>query len=371
VKQPRALRHLAPALASLRAQGLLREDRGPLPEGLSFCSNDYLGLARTGAAAAPGGAGASRLVDGDRAEHRALEKALASWLDADAALCFSSGYAANVGALSALVQPGDRVVSDARNHASIIDGIRLSRGDVRVVAHNDLAAVRVALERPAGQRAWVVTESYFSMDADTPDLAGLRALCDEMDAALVVDEAHAIGVLGPQGRGLCADRGITPDVLVGTLGKALGAAGAFVAGSETLRTWLWNRARSFVFSTGLAPVVAATALRNLRDAQAADDLRATVAARASELRAGLRERGVDPPGYGHVVPWILGEPARATEAAARLREQGFLVQAIRPPSVPQGTARLRLTASARQSADDIRALFECVDRVLPWVRRSS
>ncbi len=175
-------------------------------------------------------------------------------------LVFSSGYAANVGLMSSLPRPGDLVVSDALNHASIIDGIRLSKCRVAVVPHLDVGAVETALRDRGAGRAFVVTESYFSMDADSPDLGALRALCDRHGAALVVDEAHAVGVLGPGGAGLCAEQGVVPDALVGTFGKAFGAAGAFVAGCEALTRWLWNSARSFVISTGMSPVVAAAAL---------------------------------------------------------------------------------------------------------------
>jgi 8-amino-7-oxononanoate synthase len=369
------MRHLAPALEALRAQGLLRDDRGIRGGGVSFCSNDYLGLAGRSASSpeARAGAGASRLVDGDREEHRVLELALAGWLETASALLFSSGYAANVGALSALVGADDLVVSDELNHASIIDGVRLSRARVVVVRHAQLEPVREALRaRRPGARAWVVTESYFSMDADGPDLGALRALCDEEDAALFVDEAHALGVLGPGGRGLCAEAGIVPDVLVGTLGKALGAGGAFVAGSAELRAWLWNRARSFVFSTGLSPALAATALAHLRIVRDGDALRSQVADRARALREGLLARGAAPLGRGHVVPWVLGAPERASRAAEALRGSGFVVQGIRPPSVPGGTARLRLTASARHSEADVEALLGAIDdEVLPWLRRSS
>ena len=208
----------------------------------------------------------------------------------------------------------------------------------------------------------MVTESYFSMDADSPDLAGLRAACDEHDAALVVDEAHALGVLGPEGRGLCAEADVEPDVLVGTLGKALGAGGAFVAGSADLVAWLWNRARSFVFSTGLSPALAASALGSLRRAQGDAALRATTLERAAQLRGGLARLGLRPLGYGHVVPVVVGDSRDAVRLAARLAEQGFAVRAIRPPSVAEGTARIRFTASASQTPEDVDRLLDALGK---------
>jgi len=228
---PPALAFLAARLDELEAADLLRK---PLPSrtapGLSFCSNDYLGLASRRAPDAPLGAGASRLVSGNTDEHRQLEGALAEWLGVAKALVFTSGYAANVGTLAALASRDDTILSDALNHASLVDGARLSRAEIVVYPHLDVAAVRAALASRTQRRCWVVTESYFSMDADSPDLRALRVACDEAGAGLIVDEAHALGVFGPEGRGLCAQEGVEPDVLVGTLGKAFGAGGAFVAG---------------------------------------------------------------------------------------------------------------------------------------------
>src|SRR6185369_8021158 len=269
----------------------------PIPaERLQLCSNDYLGYAADPwpeAGEAPSGAGASRLVTGNHAEHERAEATLAEWLGGEAALLFSSGYAANVGVLSSLAGPGDVIVSDGLNHASIIDGCRLSGATVRVVPHLAARAVEAALiEAKGARRRWVVTESYFSMDGDTPDLAGLRAICDAHDAALLVDEAHAIGVFGPRGRGLCAEAGIAPDVLVGTGGKALGLHGAFVVGSAPLRRWLWNRARSFVFSTGVSPSLASALASRAHRVAADDPARARLAALSMRLRTGLAELGI-------------------------------------------------------------------------------
>jgi 8-amino-7-oxononanoate synthase len=372
VKQgtPPALQFLDEALAEATRQHLLR-DRPParLADPVSFCSNDYLGLASRVAPPAPGGAGASRLVSGERPQHVELERTVAELVRLPEALAFSSGYAANVGLLSALAGPGDRVISDALNHASIIDGIRLSRARAVVVQHLDLTAVEAALREPGPGRAFVVTESYFSMDADAPDLAALRHLCDRYGAALLVDEAHALGVLGPAGAGLCAEAGVIPDALTGTFGKAFGAAGAFVAGSPSLIAWLWNSARSFVFSTGISPVVAAAALAGVKAAQAHPGRRERALAAAGELRRGLGALGVAPLGFGQIVPWVIGEPGAAVELARALVEAGFDVRAIRPPSVPRGTARLRLTVTANHATADIERLLEATGRLLQAVAR--
>jgi 8-amino-7-oxononanoate synthase len=335
VKQgtPPALSFLDDALTHARTEGLLRVRQGPpSPDRLCLCSNDYLGLADRPAVTEATGAGASRLVAGERAIHRHLEAAAAELVSQPAALVFTSGYAANVGLLSCLAGPQDLIVSDALNHASIIDGARLSRAQVRVVPHLDVEATARALADPPDGRAFVVTESYFSMNADSPDLAALRRVCDAHGAALIVDEAHALGVLGPAGSGLCAQAGVRADALVGTFGKAFGAGGAFVAGCESLVAWLWNRARSFVFSTGVSPVLAAGALDGLRRARMEPDRREAVLARATRLRAGLGALGLRLLGHGPIVPWVVGEPRRAVRLADALVAKGIDVRAIRPPS---------------------------------------
>lgn len=369
---PNPLGHLDDELSDLDRAGLLRTPPAAAPpEGaLVLCSNDYLGYGALGLpelAGAPAGAGASRLVSGTHPAHLEAEREIAAWLGAEAALLFSSGYAANVGLLAALARPGDVIVSDALNHASLIDGCRLSGASVSIVPHLDAAAVERALAQAAGaRRRWVVTESLFSMDGDTPDLARLRAACDGHDAALVVDEAHAVGVLGPRGAGLCAEAGVHADVRVGTLGKALGLHGAFVAGSATLRTYLWNRARSFVFSTGISPAVAAAAVDRVRRAAADDEGRRRLQAAADRLRAGLAELGarILPGARGPILPWILETPAAAVGLSRRLAERGVLVQAIRPPTVPRGTSRLRITASAALSSADLERALGAFGEVL-------
>lgn len=359
---------LEAALSTLAGQGLLREpDRalqGVRPDLLLACSNDYLGLgaahvSRETPLRARLGARASRLVHGTHPEHLELEAALADWVAKPAALLFSSGYAANVGTLGALCDRDDFIVSDRLNHASLVDGCRLSRATVAIVDHCDHEAVARQLDAARSARArWVVVESYYSMDGDSPNLTRLRQLCDDHDAHLYVDEAHALGVFGPDGAGLCSAKGVVPDVLVGTLGKSVGLAGAFVAGSEALRRWLWNRARSFVFSTGTPPVLAELLLSHVQAARAASGPRERLALNAEALRTKLLARGISLPSESHgpIVPILVGDSERSLDVAQRLLEAGILVQAIRPPTVPQGTARLRITVTAAMTHADIERL---------------
>lgn len=375
------LAFLVDALKDLDRRELLRAPAEAEEDGaLSFCSNDYLGLAASTLGGHAAGSGASRLIAGERREHRALEEDLAAFVGLEASLLFTSGYAANVGALSALVRPEDFVVSDALNHASIIDGLRLARAGVHVAPHADVGAVRAALRgRRPGQRAWVVVESYYSMDADGPDLGALREACTAEGAALYVDEAHALGVLGPHGAGLCAEACIVADVVVGTLGKSLGAQGAFVAGKAALRAWLWNRARSFVFSTGLSPALAAASRVALARVRGEPERRARVARSAARLRAGIEAAGVRAVsrleerrhegervllGHGHVVPVVCGSEAGALHLASGLCERGVAVRAVRPPTVPEGTARVRLTVTSKLTDDDVDRAVEAFQRAL-------
>ncbi len=363
MKHP-GLAHLEAELEALRAAERLRERPAPLPPGsVSFSTNDYLGLAAESVPPeGPAGAGASRLVAGERDAHASLEDAVARFVGAEAALVFSSGYAANVGMVSALVGPDDLVVSDALNHASLIDGMRLARARVVVTPHLDPNAVERALASRTERRAWVVTESYFGMDADVAPLAALRELCDRHGAALLVDEAHALGVLGPEGRGLATEAGVVPDAIVGTFGKSFGAQGAFVAGSTTLTRWLWNRARSFVFSTGISPALASIAEHQLRRSQREPWRRERVLGHAARLRARLQELGLRvgeraATTVGPIVPWVLGSEREALAAQDRLRERGLHVVAIRPPTVPVGTSRIRLATSAAHTEADLDRLL--------------
>jgi 8-amino-7-oxononanoate synthase len=334
---------------------------------IDVCSNDYLGYARASVSRetfGDVGSGASRLINGTRASHRALESELAGWVGTSDTLVFSSGYAANVGVLSAVVGPGDLIVSDELNHASIIDGCRLSRARVVVVPHRNVDAVERALEGAnPDEAAWVVTESYFSMDGDSPDLPRLRAVCDARGAALYIDEAHALGVFGPEGAGLCRSTGVRPDVLVGTLGKAVGVQGAFVAGASDVLDYVWNRARSFVFSTGMSPVLADLALTNVRRIRADDGARARLRAYSTQL-CELLGPNVVPAGSGPIFPIVLGSPDRALSAVDVLRANGFRAIAIRPPTVPSGACRLRVSLNATLADEDIPRLAAAIRQCL-------
>ncbi len=370
----RAQSLLETTLKSLKEGGLLREpDNGVRDEVagaaaalgvhvLDASSNDYLGLGENHVSRetlSPSGAGASRLIYGTRDEHVDLEMALANWVGAESALLFSSTYAANLGLVSALGVEGTLVISDAANHASLIDGARLAKAEVRIVPHLDLDAVRDELRRAArAMSVWVVTESYFSMDGDGPDLGALRGLCDESDAFLIVDEAHALGVFGPEGAGLCASARVRPDATVGALGKAVGSHGGFVAGSDSLRRYLWNKARSFVYSTALSPAHAQRALEQVRATRAADAAREQLTQNAAQLRTALSGQGLElvPRSFGPIVSVVLGASERALGAAAALRERGILAQAIRPPTVRSGSARLRFTVKSTFSGEDIARL---------------
>jgi 8-amino-7-oxononanoate synthase len=341
-----------------------------------FCSNDYLGLrqdprivrAMELAARAHGvGSGASRLVSGDLDAHTQAERALADHAGCEDALLFSSGFAANVGALPALAGADDVVFSDALNHASLVDGCRLSRARTVVFAHGDVEdlAEHVNRARPF-RRGWVVTESVFSMDGDRAPLAALRALADREGLGLYIDEAHGLGVLGPEGRGEAFAQGIHPDVLVGTLGKALGAAGAFIAGPTPLRDWLWNRARSFVFSTGPSVANAAAAAEAVavlqHDPAPLDTLRENI----TRMRNEMRLRGIPIGGEPGVpiVPVVLGDDQRAVRVSEALLARGLFVSAIRPPTVPAETARLRITVSAAHTTHEIESLCHALSEVL-------
>jgi 8-amino-7-oxononanoate synthase len=367
-------------LAALNAAGRLRVPRvveglhGPhvVVDGkpvINFASNDYLSLAgdprlvRAAAAAlddAGTGAGASRLIVGNHREHVALEEALADWLRVGGVQLFTSGYAANVGVLGALLGAGDVVFSDELNHASIIDGCRLSRAEIVVVPHRDLRALDAQLALHRGRRRLIVSETLFSMDGDVADVPALAALAKRHDAALMLDEAHAIGVRGPEGRGLAAEHGVMPDILVGTCGKALGGAGAFAATTRAIADLLWNRARSLVFSTGLPPAVAAgvrAAIELVRGSEG-DDRRRAVARNARELRRRVSGLGGD--ALSAIAPLVVGDDRAVMVLSARLFEAGLFVQGIRPPTVPAGTARLRVSVSSRHSDNDLAALEDAL-----------
>jgi 8-amino-7-oxononanoate synthase len=290
------------------------------------------------------------------AAHRALEHELALFSGQAGALLFSTGYAANVGTIPALVGPGDIVFSDALNHASLIDGARLSRARIVIYRHADPddLADKLARQRGEGRVALIVSESLFSMDGDRAPLAALGALAQRHDAGLMIDEAHALGALGPEGRGLLALAGVRPDVTIGTLGKAFGGQGAFAAGSQPVVDLLRNRARSFVFSTAPAPALAAAALAALPLVRAADALRARLSDHARTLRKGLSELGYQVlPGDSAIIPVLVGGCEPTMALSQRLLERGVFVHGIRPPTVPQGAARLRVVPSAAHTEQDL------------------
>jgi len=329
---------------------------------LDLSSNDYLSLAsdpRLVAAAqaaadeAGVGAGASRLIVGNHRLHEELEGSIAEWLRTGAARLFGSGYAANVGTLSALLGPGDVVFSDELDHASIIDGCRLAKAQIVVFPHRDLAALDEQLRTHTARRRMVVSESLFSMDGDLADVEGLAALAKKHGAAFMLDEAHAIGARGPEGRGVAAELGVVPDLLVGTCGKALGGYGAFVATSPAISKLLWNRARSLVFSTALPPMISAAVIAAIGIVRSSegDVRRQNLASRSMQLRARIRGLG------GHadsaIAPLVIGDDARVMEISARMYERRVFVQGIRYPTVPEATARLRISLSAGHSAADI------------------
>lgn len=374
---------LATELAALEEAGLRRHLRalaGPpdaevVVDGrrlLHFASNNYLGLAsdprlRAAATAAVErwgcGTGASRLITGHTELHAEVERRLAAWKGSEAALLFPSGYQANVGTIAALVGRGDHVYSDALNHASIVDGCRLSRATVHVYPHADVDALaRQLATTPRGGRRLIVTDSVFSMDGDRTPLPALVAAAEAYHSWLMVDEAHAAGVLGPSGAGLAEACGVADRITVhmGTLGKALGSAGAYVAGSRELIDLLVNRARTFVYTTGLVPAAVAAAGAALDVVAAEPERRATVLAHAETLRRGFRALGLDARGDTQIVPVVVGDNARALALAAALLARGVLVTAIRPPTVPHGTARLRVAPMATHTPAQIARLLDTV-----------
>ncbi len=378
-------------LDQLRARGL-RRHLEPLesPQGaviriggeelINFSSNDYLGLAgdlRLIEAAMRGlrqhgvGAGASRLLVGDSTAHHSLEEKLAAWMNSESALLFNTGYAANSGIPSALCQAGDAIFSDALNHASLVDGCRLSRATTVVYPHGDAKALARLLRSTPARRRLVCTESVFSMDGDRAPLADIVELCHRHRAALLVDEAHALGVLGRSGAGLCEELGIADDVdvRVGTLGKALGVFGAFAATSGPVAELLVNCARPLVFSTSLPPAICAAAERAVDLVVSQSELRSRLWLNVQQFSNGLRKLGIPAQPRSTIFPIILEEPARVVEAAHQLRKRGVLAKPIRPPTVPAGTSRLRFSICASHRPEQIElALGSLRELEIPSVR---
>jgi 8-amino-7-oxononanoate synthase len=342
---------------------------------LNLSSNDYLGLSQDprliGAAqdAAAGwgvGAGASRLVAGHLALHREVEDHLAHFKETEAAVIFSAGYMANLGTISALVGPGDTVFCDRLNHASIYDGIKLSGATLARFPHRDLNRLEDLLQKTGSGRKFIITDSVFSVDGDLAPLKDLVDLKDRHGAVLMVDEAHATGVLGPQGAGLAEELGLTQrvEVHMGTFSKALGSLGGYVAGDQRLIDYLHNRARSFIYSTALPPPVLGAISAALHLVVQEPERRRYLLAEAKAFREGLTQAGFDLLGSEtQIVPVLVGENALTLELAARLRERGLLAVAFRPPTVTPGRARVRFSLSAAHSRDDLAAARKAITEV--------
>jgi 8-amino-7-oxononanoate synthase len=338
---------------------------------INFASNDYLGLAadpRLAAAAVAAcqttgvGRGSSPLICGRSTIHAELERRLAEFEQAEAALLFPSGFAANAGVVPALADRGDAIFADAKNHASLIDGCRLSRAETHVYRHNDPAhlAELLAAHAPTARRTLIVIDTLFSMDGDVAPLAEIAALARRYDAMLLVDEAHATGVFGPQGRGLVEPAGVEQEGLVriGTLSKALGAAGGFVVGPQPLIDYLANRARSYVFSTAQPASTAAAALVALDVIAAEPQRRTQLLTAAANLRERLQAAGWNTgDSASQIIPIKVGAPAAALTLSQRLRRAGFWVPAIRPPSVPPGESLLRLSLTANHTPEMVDGLL--------------
>jgi 8-amino-7-oxononanoate synthase len=378
-------------LTDLRGQGLLRElRRVDSPPGtriligghtlLNFSSNDYLGLAndarlKHAAIEAVGrfgaGAGASRLICGSLAAHHELEEALAHFKATEAALSFSSGYATAVGAIGALLGKNDIVILDKLVHACIVDAARLSGAKIRVFAHNDLNDLEAKLKWTekvqTAPHVLIVTESIFSMDGDAAPLAEMVALKEKYGAWLMVDEAHATGLYGKNGRGLAEESGVSDriEVQMGTLGKALGASGGYICGSRTLIDFLINRARSFIFSTAPVPAAAAAATAAIQFVQtsAGGKRRKTLWERCEQLNSKLKAKNSN--FRSAIIPVRMGGEAKAVAAAAQLRGQDIFVPAIRYPTVARGQARLRVTLTAAHSSADISQLIHALKTLDP------
>lgn len=349
-------------------------------EFINFSSNDYLGLAGhpalgQAARSAVGqfgvGSGASRLICGSLQPHHELESVLAKWQGTESALVFSTGFAAAQGVLTSLLGQGDVVILDKKAHASMIDAAKLSDATLRVFRHNDLENLEKLLQWAAdrGGRVLVASESVFSMDGDHAPLAGIVELKERYGAWLMLDEAHAVGLYGPLGQGLAAADGLGEriEIRMGTLGKAVGAAGGFICGSRRLTELLVNKARSFIFSTAPSPAlsVAARAGVELIQAEEGKALRQQLWQRVNELRLGAGSLGWETPAEpSAILPLIVGGEAKAVATMERLREAGFFIPAIRYPTVPRNEARLRVTLSASHSVEDIQQLVNALGQAV-------
>ena len=378
---------LREALEKRRADGLYRSRRvtdgrqGPelVVDGrrmLAFCSNDYLGLAadprladalRRGVDRYGVGAGAAHLISGHSQAHHALEEELAAFTGRERALLFSTGYMANLGVISALLGRSDTLFEDRLNHASLIDGGRLSRATFKRYAHADVAGLRARLADARGRRL-VATDGVFSMDGDIAPLADLAAAAAEHAAWLMVDDAHGLGVLGPQGRGSVVAAGLGQDevpVLMGTLGKALGTAGAFVAGSADLVETLIQHARPYIYTTAMPAAVAEATRMALRVAADEEWRRERLFGLVQRFRHGAQKIGLTlMESQTPIQPILLGDTATANRWSEGLQREGILIGAIRPPTVPEGAARLRVTLSAAHTAEQVEVLLSVLGEIV-------
>jgi 8-amino-7-oxononanoate synthase len=345
-------------------------------EVINFSSNNYLGIANHSALASAAkeaidrygcGSGASRLISGNMTLHEELENQLAEFKGTEAALVFNSGFQANTGILSTLAGEGDAILSDELNHASIIDGCRLSRAKTIVYVHCDLGQLEEALKQAGScRRKLIVTETIFSMDGDEAPLTGIVELAEKYDAAVMVDEAHATGIFGPGGAGVVSKLGLVDRVLVqmGTLGKALGGFGAYVAGSQALRDLLINRCRSFIFTTSLPPAIMAMAMAAIDLVEREPERREALWNNCRLLSDGLKKMGFS---LGEIqspiLPLIIGDADKCMQFSEQLLERGVFAQGIRPPTVPPGTSRLRITLMATHTREHIQIALDAFKEV--------
>jgi 8-amino-7-oxononanoate synthase len=343
---------------------------------VDFSSNDYLGLSAHPAVVAAArealarygvGAGASRLMSGDLALHHELEEAVAEFKGTEAALVFTSGYQANTAVIPALVDRHDAVFADGLSHASLLDGVLLSRAKLIRFRHNDPGDLTALLEKHRGKftRALIITESIFSMDGDRAPLAEFVELKNRYDCRLYVDEAHATGVFGSHGQGCVGADGLTGqvDFVMATFSKALGGLGACLASSRLVVDYLVNAARGFIYTTALPPVILAANLAALSVCREEAGLGASLLERAGCFRTALRERGWDARGECQIVPVLVGESARALDLSAALAARGFRVLAVRPPTVPEGAARLRFSLCSAHTGEQLQAVLEALENI--------
>jgi glycine C-acetyltransferase len=384
---------IAQELQALKEAGLYRTlrriegEQGPTlviegREVLNFCSNNYLGLANHPALRAAAkeaidlygcGSGASRLISGNMELHERLEQSIARLKGTETALLFNSGYQANTGLMSCLAAEGDTIFSDALNHASIIDGCRLTRARVVVYPHCDVSRLEDELKKNTSGKRFIVTETIFSMDGDEAPLAEIVALAERFDANVMVDEAHATGVCGPNGAGVVAKLGIGNRILVqmGTLGKALGGFGAYVAGSRALQELMINRCRTFIFTTSLPPSVLATSIAAIDILEKEPQRRLALWHNSRAVRDGLKKAGFAlGNSQSQVQPVMIGDAVKCMNVSMRLLEKGVFSQGIRPPTVPAGTSRLRVTVMATHNHEHLRRALTAFEAVAEELKGS-